>query len=195
MNGIDLLLLAYLLADAGYDVWLGNARGTEPSREHIRLESNGPLQMEYWSFSWNEIGVYDLPTIIDHILNITQQKQLNYIGFSQGTTSFFVMTSMRPEYNEKILGAHLMAPVASLEMELNNKYSALVRYYNPLRKIFDFFGIYKITIDNMIASKISEIVCRRNTNSTPYECNLMLSILGSNQINCVSKWNQFGTTS
>lgn len=48
--------LAYLLADAGYDVWLANARGTEPSRAHIRLNPNGFWQKKYWSFSWHQIG-------------------------------------------------------------------------------------------------------------------------------------------
>lgn len=34
------------------------------------------------------------------------------LGHSQGTTVFFVLLSMRPEYSLKISTAHLMAPVA-----------------------------------------------------------------------------------
>ncbi|XP_059058794.1 lipase 3-like [Achroia grisella] len=73
--------LAYLLADAGYDVWLGNARGNKHSRSHISLS---PSCAEFWDFSWDEIGRYDLPAMIDYILNATKQDQLIYIGHSQG---------------------------------------------------------------------------------------------------------------
>ena len=39
--------LGYLLADRGYDVWLGNARGNQYSRGHI---SHGTDTKEYWMF-------------------------------------------------------------------------------------------------------------------------------------------------
>ena len=44
------------LAEAGYDVWLGNNRGTEYSQGHTSLSVNDP---EYWAWSWAEMGIYD----------------------------------------------------------------------------------------------------------------------------------------
>lgn len=58
------------------------------------------------------MGVYDLPAMIDYILAQTGQKQLFYIGFSQGTTQFWILMSLRPEYNEKIKLMSALAPVA-----------------------------------------------------------------------------------
>lgn len=107
--------LAYVLADLGYDVWMGNARGNQYSRRHIKLSPNRNHynRRQFWSFSWHEIGYYDLPAMIDYVLAVNQDfKKLHYIGFSQGTTSFFVMASERPEYNEKILLMNALAPVA-----------------------------------------------------------------------------------
>lgn len=101
--------LAFLLADAGYDVWMGNARGNTYSRNNTRLSTNHPY---FWKFSWHEIGVIDMATMIDHILETTGEKAIHYTGHSQGTTVFFVLMSERPEYNEKIKTAHLLAPVA-----------------------------------------------------------------------------------
>lgn len=40
--------LAFLLAEQGYDVWLGNARGTLHSRRHAFL--NPDVDSSYWRF-------------------------------------------------------------------------------------------------------------------------------------------------
>lgn len=50
--------------------------------------------------------------MINYILKYTYQDALHYIGHSQGTTAFFVMLSMLPQYNSKILSAYLLSPIA-----------------------------------------------------------------------------------
>lgn len=42
--------LAFLLADNGFDVWLGNARGSRHSRQHKAL--NPDTDEEFWNFSY-----------------------------------------------------------------------------------------------------------------------------------------------
>lgn len=90
---------AYKFADAGYDVWIGNARGNTYSRHHITMDPNDP---KFWDFSWHEIGVYDIPATIDYILQQTNQTKLSYVGHSQGVTAFYVTLAELPEYNDKI---------------------------------------------------------------------------------------------
>ena len=60
------------------------------------------------------MGMYDLPAMINKALETTRQEKLFYLGHSMGTTAFMVMTNMRPEMNEKIELASLLAPEAYL---------------------------------------------------------------------------------
>jgi lysosomal acid lipase/cholesteryl ester hydrolase len=105
MTGSDSLALT--LAESGYDVWLGNSRGTPHSSGHKTLS---PESSQYWDFSWHEIGFYDLPAMFDRMLQVTNSTSGFYIGHSQGSTVLLVLLATRPEYNSKIIQAHLSAP-------------------------------------------------------------------------------------
>jgi lysosomal acid lipase/cholesteryl ester hydrolase len=48
---------AFVLALAGYDVWMGNNRGTYYSKGHVSLDAE--KDSEYWYFSWEEMGTKD----------------------------------------------------------------------------------------------------------------------------------------
>uniref|UniRef100_A0A023FEE2 Putative triglyceride lipase-cholesterol esterase n=1 Tax=Amblyomma cajennense TaxID=34607 RepID=A0A023FEE2_AMBCJ len=89
--------IAYILADAGYDVWLGNVRGNTYA-SHIRYTKE---DKEYWDFSFDQMIRYDLPAMLDYVLSMTKQEKLFYVGHSQGTLILFALLSERPEYNDK----------------------------------------------------------------------------------------------
>lgn len=109
--------LAFILADAGYDVFLGNARGNTYSRKHISMKN---YEAAFWDFSWDEMAKYDLPAEIDYVyelrameqdLNETERDML-YVGHSMGTTMMFALLASKPEFNDKIQAMFALAPVA-----------------------------------------------------------------------------------
>lgn len=122
--------LGFILADLGYDVWLGNARGNTHSRNHTTLS---PDNVDFWNFSWHEIGMYDISAMIDKVISTTGQPKIHYAGHSQGTTGFFVLMSMRPEYNAKIRSAHMLSPVGYM----SNLISPFFRVFAPVSGVAD----------------------------------------------------------
>jgi len=51
------------LALEGYDVFIGNNRGTPYSQTHVKYDAVKDAA-EYWNFSWAEMGLYDGPANI-----------------------------------------------------------------------------------------------------------------------------------
>ena len=54
--------LAFTLADAGYDVWLGNTRGNKYSCKHRKYTLNSE---KFWNFSIDHLAMFDLPNTVD----------------------------------------------------------------------------------------------------------------------------------
>jgi pimeloyl-ACP methyl ester carboxylesterase len=82
--------LALILADAGFDVWLGNNRGNSYSLQCANFSAN---DSRYWAFSFDEFATFDLPLEIELVLNVSGASSLSYIGVSQGTTQAFAAFS------------------------------------------------------------------------------------------------------
>lgn len=131
--------LAYLLADNGYDVWLGNGRGNIFSKAHETLNTTS---YDFWNFSFHEIGVYDVPAMIDYALNMNNATKLTYIGYSQGTTVFLILLSMKPDYNSKISIAYLMAPAVYFRYATSflTRLSSMVHLFSVISLNFLFLG-------------------------------------------------------
>jgi len=101
--------LPYVLADAGYEVWLGNVRGNRYGCKHVSLNTRS---YDFWKFGMDEMIRFDLPAIIGRMLKTSKSERYAYIGFSQGTGIGFGLFSTNPELAERATIFIALAPAA-----------------------------------------------------------------------------------
>ena len=137
--------LAYMLSDAGYDVWMGNTRGNTWSHAHKDLPT-GPFEAEYWDFEWGLTGIEDYSAEVDHVLEQTGFDDLFLVGYSMGTTQYFVFLSELPEYNEKVKAGFMMAPATFSSNSTNvDEYEATLKVYDAFHDVrgYEFLSMSK----------------------------------------------------
>ncbi|CAH2089902.1 unnamed protein product [Euphydryas editha] len=122
--------LAYMLADLGCDVWLGNTRGNKYSRRHSSKHVSNP---DFWQFSVDEIATNDLPAIIDYTLQASEQKKLFYVGHSQGSTVFFALMAALPQYKEKVSMMFALSPM----VYMTNVRSPFFKMISPTSSFYE----------------------------------------------------------
>nr|XP_045592392.1 gastric triacylglycerol lipase-like [Procambarus clarkii] len=101
--------LGFILADEGYDVWIGNTRGNFYGRRHVTLS---PDQPEFWDYSWNEIARYDVPAMLSYVRKATGAPQVYYVGHSLGAAIFFATLDYHPHINSWVRVMAALAPAA-----------------------------------------------------------------------------------
>ncbi|KAK6336219.1 cholesterol esterase [Orbilia brochopaga] len=127
--------LPFVLAEQGYDVWLGNNRGNKYSKKSIYTNSQ---DTSFWNFSIDEFALHDIPDSISYILLTTKAESISYVGFSQGTAQAFAALSIHPDLNEIIDVFVALAPAMSPKGLYNSVVDALVKASPDV--IFLFFG-------------------------------------------------------
>lgn len=97
------------LADAGFDVWLGNQRGNVYGRKHITLS---PMMSRFWNFSMDEVANVDIPAIVNHIVEckddetsgMTYEEHQKQYQHGKQQPSEDVLKSITEKFKPKIKG-------------------------------------------------------------------------------------------
>lgn len=84
-------------------------------------------------YSFDEMGVFDFPTVVDFILNKTGHAKIDVMGYSLGATIALVGLSEKPSYNGKIDKLIMMAPT-----------TRMVSYGLPVSLVYRLRMLFKV---------------------------------------------------
>ncbi|XP_025087222.1 gastric triacylglycerol lipase-like isoform X2 [Pomacea canaliculata] len=164
--------LAYLLADAGADVWLGNVRGNMYSRNHTKLS---PDQEEFWAWSWDEMAAYDLPAMLDYVTRTTGQKQVHYVGHSQGTLIGFAGFTSNKTLAAMVKQFYALAPVAKVH-HIESPIRLLAPFAKDIAAFYELLGRGEfLQYNRKLMDFLAKYVCTR---LGEYLCENVLFVLG-----------------
>ncbi|CAJ0929754.1 unnamed protein product, partial [Mesorhabditis belari] len=167
--------LGFMLADAGFDVWLGNSRGNFYSQRHTKFDSNSPA---FWNFTWDEIVAYDMPAQVNRVLEITGASSLHYVGHSQGTMVMFARLANYPDFHSKIKSFFALAPVATV-----GNIKGLLRiisdhFQKELRWLIEMQGEHQFLPTTWFSRMTARIICGTFAMLNPLCQNILFQIGG-----------------
>lgn len=147
----------FLFADAGFDVWLGNMRGNTYSMKHKDLK---PSHSAFWDWSWDEMATYDLNAMINHVLEVTGQDSVYYMGHSQGTLTMFSHLSKDDgSFAKKIKKFFALAPIGSVK-HIKGFLSFFANYFSlEFDGWFDIFGAGEFLPNNWAMKLAAKDIC------------------------------------
>ncbi|KAB0799463.1 hypothetical protein PPYR_07343 [Photinus pyralis] len=171
--GLGNLSLGLTLANEGYDVWIGNFRGTSYSNKHAILKSE---DIQYWNFNSDHLGLHDVPTMLKYIARKTGQAgRIIYIGHSLGTTTFLEYGSRFPDQVKNLVKlAILMAPNGGMRntkaffFRIGVLFTDMIRLvtHTEMTKLFTPRGILQVITKLCRASPTLMEYCIRVINLT-----------------------------
>ncbi|CAL8131343.1 unnamed protein product [Orchesella dallaii] len=125
--------LAFTLADASYDVWLANIRGTTASKNHTHL--NADTDSAYWDFGIEQVSTLDLPLMVSLILQETGTDKIYYVCHSAGCEIQLAGLVDVPELNDKIEASFYLAPGGFVGSGYNPIFNLLRLIGTPLQQL------------------------------------------------------------
>lgn len=127
--------LPYMLANAGYDVWLGNARGNRYSCAHLY---HSPESSRFWDFSIDHMARQDLPALVKYIKEYTGYNRVAFVGFSQGTATMFAALASQPSLSSSLSVFAALSPAMALRGLARSPVSTLLKH--EVEFLYTLFG-------------------------------------------------------
>ncbi|CAH8842441.1 unnamed protein product [Trichobilharzia szidati] len=167
--------LGFILSDNCYDVWMGNSRGSTYSSKHKFLK---PEDKDFWAFSWDEMGKYDLAASINYVLNHTNAEKISYIGHSQGCQVALACFNEHPYLQSRVNLFIALAPAVYLG-SIQSPIRFIAPFIKAVEPVVEWFGNGEFLPSSKIIQFFGTFLCK--SNHIPFVCsNIIYLIVGYN---------------
>ncbi|VEN49251.1 unnamed protein product [Callosobruchus maculatus] len=162
--------MAFLLYEAGYDVWLGNYRGNEYSEGHETLNAT---QREFWDYSVDDIALKDVPAMLQLVTyHAGHRGKIIYIGHSLGTTAGIIFASEYPSTAANTIGLLVLLTPAYKLPNMRSPYRFIFPLLYPALELSTALNLVQIVSRGNVRS-LTRPVCL----SSPFLMVACLTIL------------------
>ena len=154
--------LPYLLYEKGYDIWIGNNRGTKVSQNHVSKNSK-KANSDYWDFSMDDFVKYDIQSQINYIKKRTNAKKVDFVGYSEGTALFLMLYMDYPDFVEssinRFISFGLIPNLSTVSPTFDNLFEQL---YNLFQVTKSFSKALQVK-DSVRASLVHSVKINKNS--------------------------------
>ncbi|XP_063924782.1 lipase member K-like [Zophobas morio] len=160
--------LAFVLVNAGYDVWLVNQRDSGYTT-HVKYKMS---DFKFWANSLDTVATKGISAILSTVATATSKSgSIIYIGHSRGATLAFMYAAEYPEEAQKILrGVVALSPIVYFEPVF---YMKILFQLSPvLSKIVNVLRIPVINYPVEYTAKFYQFLCT----FFPYICKLIITL-------------------
>ena len=161
--------IPFIFAKNNFDVWISNSRGNKYCKEHEKYNNES---FEFWQFSFHEMGLYDIPAVINYINSVNKSgEKIIYFGHSQGTSLMFSgLTQKFDFYKNNIKLFVALAPVARLSsIGTALKIISKISIHKLIRKI----KVYEMAPNSKATTKIINFMDHHASLLTTFFINLI----------------------
>ena len=125
---------------------------------------------QHWDFTWAEEGIYDVPALVEKMIETTGHPKVTMMGYSTGGAQMFYGLAKRQDWFAERVN-RFVGLSACQYMRLDTTYEKEVLYYTAFDRlgVYNFWGKDASTLSSETCKEVSPTACGFVGFAPPYD--------------------------